>query len=284
VSVGRIFSIEEFATFDGPGVRMTVFLKGCPLSCTWCHNPEGQCFDTEYVRVNGQCRRCGKCEREAVRDLSGGLRFTEASAEACPEGLVKKCGEEYTPEELIKVLEKNVRLLEKLGGGITFSGGEPLSSHKFLFESLDLLEGKAHRAIQTSGYAPKEIFTEALSRCDYVLFDIKIMDEDMHKRFCGRSNRQILVKYKILVSSGVPFVTRVPLIPGVTDTEENLSRIAEFMKSLGVDYVELLPYNKAAGAKYGGVLREYSPGFDEKREVRLDKSPFERLSITAKIM
>ena len=280
---GRIFSIEEFSTFDGPGIRMTVFLKGCPLSCTWCHNPEGQSFAVEYLRSPNGCLGCGACLRAGLEE-AGYPSLTEKSISACPRNLVRCASWDYTSENLAKKILKNAAILSMNGGGVTFSGGEPLAQIDFLCETLALLEGKVHRALQTSGFAPEKDFSRALMLTDYVLFDLKIMDSKMHEKFCGADNTLIHENYKTLVQSGKPFVTRIPLIPTVTDTEENLEAIAAFISTLGVNYVEVLPYNRLAGSKYPGLLREYSPGFAPDRPSHTGEAIFARYGITAKKM
>lgn len=279
-----VFSIEEFATFDGPGIRMTVFLKGCPLSCKWCHNPEGQDPRPEYMRSPNGCLGCGACERVGTKDANGRIRLSAESVSACPRSLVRLCGVEYPPEELAEKVLKNAKLLAMNGGGVTFSGGEPLSDPPYLFSVMRLLRGKVHQAIQTAGYAPADVFAEALTLADYVLYDLKLFDPNLHKRFCGRDNALILANYKRLVASGVPFVTRIPLIPSVTDTEENISALAAFLRECGVTYVETLPYNRLAGSKYGSVLRKYEPGFDGDGPVAARTELFASFGITAKMM
>ena len=264
--IGRVFSIEEFATFDGPGIRTTVFIKGCPLSCTWCHNPEGQSSEVEFVRSPNGCIKCGKCESVA-KILNGKIVLTEESVLACDRNLVRKCGIEYTDEELAVKLLKNAQILRINGGGVTFSGGEPLFNHEFLFSVIDRLKGKIHIAIQTSGFASSEVFDRAIKESDYFLYDLKLMDEAEHKKYCGVSNALIKKNYESLAKSGKPFITRIPLIPTVTDTEKNLRAIAEFMKANGVSEVEVLPYNKFAGSKYAMTLRSYEPKFDESKKV-----------------
>ncbi|MBQ5926473.1 MAG: glycyl-radical enzyme activating protein, partial [Clostridia bacterium] len=246
MAIGRVFSVEEFSTFDGPGIRMTVFLKGCPLTCSWCHNPEGQTAKIEYVRSPNGCLSCGACER-AGEQKNGKTVLTKESVLACPRNLVRQCGEDYTPQALSEKIIKNASVLTATGGGVTFSGGEPLLYADFIVECAQLLNGVSV-ALQTSGYAERETFEKALSVCDYVLFDLKVMDEEGHRRYCGVSYRKIKENYRLLAESGKKFVTRVPLIPGVTDTKENLTAIAEFMRENGVGYVEVLPYNKLAGS------------------------------------
>lgn len=281
---GRVFSIEEFATFDGPGIRMTVFLKGCPLRCSWCHNPESQRMAVEYARSPNGCLSCGQCLKAAERDEQGGLHLTAASAEACPRNLVRRCGEDYEPEELCERVFANAAILRANGGGVTFSGGEPLMQSAFLLSCLALLKGQVHTAVQTCGYAAAESFERVLALCDYVLYDLKLMSAQRHRKYCHAENTRILGNYRILAASGKPFVTRIPLIPGVTDTQENLSSIAAFVKEQNVNYVELLPYNRMAGSKYTGLLRSFEPGFDESRPVEIHKQIFEKYGIYAKKM
>lgn len=281
---GRIFSIEEFATFDGPGIRMTVFLKGCPLRCVWCHNPESQRAQVEYVRSPNGCLGCGACEKVAERDEKSQLFLTEASVAACPKGLVRRCGEAYEPQALCDRIMANAAILNATGGGVTFSGGEPLMQPVFLWECLQLLRGHVHTAVQTCGYAGQDVFEKTLALCDYVLYDLKLMDADLHRRYCGADNKVILENYRLLAASGKPFVTRIPLIPGVTDTAENLNAVATLLWEMGVKYAELLPYNRMAGSKYGGLLRSYEPGFDEDRTVELHTEIFEKHGIRVKKM
>lgn len=281
---GKVFSIEEFATFDGPGIRMTVFLKGCPLRCTWCHNPEGQRVAVEYRRSPNGCLDCGACLEMAQILPDGTKSLTEASAQACPRGLVRRCGDSYTPEELCAKILANARLLTMNGGGVTFSGGEPTVQADFLRKCLALLRGRVHRAVQSCGYTDEATFSAILADCDYMLYDLKIIDPALHRRYCGVDNALILRNYRTLAASGLPFVTRIPLIPGVTDTAENLNAIAGLMRGCGVDYAELLPYNRMAGSKYASVLREYDPQFDTERAVTSREDIFARHGIRVKIM
>lgn len=276
-----VFSIEEFSTFDGPGVRTTVFLKGCPLRCEWCHNPEGQRAESEWVKSPNGCLHCGLCERFGVKRADGTIMLTQASAAICPRNLVRLSGEDYTPEELCAKLMKNAEILKSMGGGVTFSGGEPLLDHKFLIKCLDALGCRVHRALQTSGYAAPRVFAEVLKRVEYVLYDIKLIDGAAFRRYCGADNAEILDNYRTLARSGVPFVTRVPLIPGVTDTTENLTAIAKLLRENGADYVETLPYNKMAGSKYALVGREYKPSFDGEKPINTGEEIFARYGIKA---
>lgn len=271
---GTVFSIEEFSVYDGPGIRTTVFLKGCPLRCSWCHNPEGQEKEPRILRSPNGCIGCGACEKFA--DDTG---FTQKSMEACPRQLLRLCGHSYSPEVLTEKLLKNKRLLD----GVTFSGGEPLSQHEFLLDCLQLLDGKLHRAVQTCGYAGKAVFEKVLANTDYVLFDLKLMDEQAHIYHTGVSNRPILENFDRLVSADIQFVARVPLIPGVTDTEENLTEIARLLQSRGITYAELLPYNPMAGSKYKLAGKTYRPTFDPQVACEAREELFDRFGIKVKV-
>ena len=276
-----IFSIEEFSVFDGPGIRTSVFMKGCPLRCEWCHNPEGQSFSNSILRSPNGCIECGACEANATLQ-NGKLIFTEASINACPRSLLRYCATEYTPEELCQKLQKNLSVLNASGGGVTFSGGEPTASPAFLLECLSLLKEKTHRAVQTCGFCSPEIFEAVLASCDYMLFDIKLVNDEKHKRYTGVSNEVILQNFGTLARSGKKFVTRVPLIPTVNDTEENIRDTARLLQENSVSYVELLPYNKLAGAKYKLAGMEYAPSFDGTLPVELRGEIFAEYGINAK--
>ena len=273
--IGKIFSIEEFSTFDGPGARCTVFLKGCPLKCQWCHNPEGQSFDSQILRSPNGCVGCGTCIKTGM---------SEQSISLCPMHLLRKCGEDYTPQALIERLAPNLEMVGLMGGGITFSGGEPLSQYHFLTECLKLLEGKTHRALQTSGFAEPAVFAAVLPHLDYVLFDLKLMDDDLHRHYTGVSNHNILKNYQTLACSGIPFITRIPVIPGVNDSEENYRATCEFMIENGAQRIELLPYNKAAGAKYRSTGRTYKVDFNPEAEPQFHEDIFRHYNIEVSVL
>jgi pyruvate formate lyase activating enzyme len=227
---GVLFSIEEFAVNDGPGIRTTVFLKGCPLRCAWCHNPEGQRHEPQPLTKQGR---------------------------------TEMCGYEIDAETLAEKLRRDEEIFRDSGGGVTFTGGEPLAQVDFLCEVLDRL-GDIHTAVETSGYASAEAFERVLERVDFVLFDIKLADSSLHKRWTGVGNELILANLKTLCASGKPFVARVPLIPGVNDSAANMEATAELLVGAkGLERVELLRYHKTAGAKYPMVGLDYAPDFDE---------------------
>lgn len=279
--MGCVFSVEEFSVYDGPGIRTSVFLKGCPLKCSWCHNPEGQSPDIQIIRSPNGCSGCNNCVKTALIK-NGQYIFTEKSIKSCPRNLLRICGEKISNVDLCQKLMKNERILSN-GGGVTFTGGEPFMQSEFLFECLQQLKGKLHTAIQTSGYCSEKEFDTALNLADYFLYDLKLADETLHKKYTGLSNSVILRNFIALTKSGKDFTVRIPLIPGVTDTDSNITALAKILRDYGVDYVELLPYNKMAGGKYKMLQKEYRPDFDEKAEINTNEDIFKKFGIEIKI-
>jgi len=253
---GIIFDIKEMAVHDGPGLRTTVFLKGCPLRCIWCHNPEGLSPMPQLsVRKNG-CRACGLCQKGCSHpDCQPFGRCLHI----CPQGLLSVAGKEISPEALAQRLKRN----RALRGGVTFSGGEPLMQAQFLLEVLDRLEG-IPVAIETSGYADEAVFRSVIERMDLVYMDLKLADDNQHRKYTGASNALILRNLQILRDSGVPCIIRTPLIPGITDTRENREAISVLAEGLVQEWLE---YNPMAGAKYSFFDMDYA--YDQWRKENL---------------
>ena len=248
---GIIFDIKEFTVHDGPGSRITVFLKGCPLRCKWCHNPEGLKVANQLMYKSNFCIHCGACQTPCKHEE---CQPFGRCAYMCPNGALSIVGEEVSGKILAERLQKNAKILKLMDGGITISGGEPLLQPDFVCELAENLED-THKAIQTSGYADLETYQKVVERMDYVLQDIKLADEKEHVKYTGVSNEQILRNIEWLKTSGKPFAFRVPLIPNITDTARNLNAISEIV---GEYRTELMPYNPLAGAKYAMVDMEYT--------------------------
>ena len=224
---GRVFEIREFTLHDGPGVRTTVFLKGCPLRCAWCHNPEGQSF-----------------ERETMRRKSGETVL---------------CGEDWESGALVEELARNADIFEQSGGGVTFSGGEPLAQAAFVAEVADGLKAAGVScALETSGHVPEADYRAVLPRMAFVYQDLKHHDPEAFRRWCGGDLSLVLRNLDWLRGAGIPFAVRVPCIPGVNDApadREALRRLAGTAPAMRG--IEFLPYNAAAPAKYPMLGREY---------------------------
>ncbi len=250
MTAGIVFDVREFTLHDGPGIRTTVFLKGCPLACTWCHNPEGL------------------SRRPQVMRSAGGERVV---------------GRRYEADDLAILLRGQAEILRMNEGGVTFSGGEPLAQARFVAEVIDLLPG-VHVVLDTSGYGSAAAFRALAQRSDLVHFDLKLVDPALHQRWTGRDNGPILRNLALLGRLGRPFVARVPLVPGVTDTPGNLAAIAALAAGCPtLVRVDLLPHNRAAGGKYAACGMTFRPGFDEGQAPRVDLRPFRQAGIAVRV-
>lgn len=278
---GVIFDIKEFAVFDGPGMRQTVFLKGCPLRCSWCHNPEGISIRPQLMVSTASCIHCGRCEEVCGHEV---CIACGKCVPVCSLHLRKIAGIEMTSEELVEKIRKDSDYYAKYGGGVTFSGGEPLLQIDFLIEVLEQLTD-LHRAIETSGYCEPQQFRRAVSHLDYVMMDIKLMDAERHRQYTGVDNAVILQNAKILCEGETPFVIRIPVIPGVNDNEENYRATAVFlMGAKALQKVEFLPYHMTAGAKYGMLGKKYQPNFDPDQKIWISQKNFEDYGIRSEVL
>lgn len=268
---GFIFDIKKYALHDGPGIRTTVFFKGCPLRCLWCHNPEGQNPGREIMFRPGRClENCSRCfdicplkainQNDSFPVISDSLcKCCGLCAEACPSGALEMIGREVTPNEVIDEVMKDFVFYQQSGGGVTFSGGEPLMQPEFLKESLILAKNYSlHTVVDTSGYAPFDLFLPILPLVDLFLYDLKIIDAEKHKRFTGRDNKLILKNLKKLIAITENIIIRIPIIPSINDDEKNLNQMIEFIASLGpIKAIELLPYHTLGKDKYQRMGRNY---------------------------
>lgn len=260
---GFVFNIMRFAVNDGPGIRTTVFFKGCPLRCTWCHNPESIRAQRELAILEDRCLRCGACQEVcpegAIRCDDGKLvtlreRCTRCGrcVDACCSGARELVGREMTTDEVLAEINRDAVFYGESGGGVTFSGGEPLQQHAFL---LALLEGSRNMgirtAVDTSGSATPAVLKTIAAATDLFLYDLKLLDDERHRRFTGAPNRVILENLRRLVMWGAQVIVRVPLIPGINDDEENIRQTGRFVASLGgIAQIDVLPYHDTGIAKY----------------------------------
>jgi pyruvate formate lyase activating enzyme len=268
MNAGRVFLVERFAVHDGPGIRVAVFLKGCPLRCWWCHSPESQQPGPELVFKADRCLACGSCVqacRQHAITLDGGTSVTRRErctvsgmcAAVCPTGAREIVGREITVPALLAEIERDRVFTERSGGGVTFSGGEPLMQSSFLAEALAACRAAGwHTAIETSGYAPWRAMSVAL-RADLILFDLKAIDDEVHRRVTGVSNRRILDNFRRLAGAHPAVRPRLPLIPTINDDAVSLESVGALVAETGIRDVDLLPYHTAGRAKYDRLGRPY---------------------------
>jgi pyruvate formate lyase activating enzyme len=269
---GRVLRIERFAIHDGPGIRTTVFLKGCPLRCAWCHSPESQLSSPEFMPRAERCVRCGACTavcpHHAVQPAADGGMVTPdacdtcgACAEACPTGARELVGRSMSVDALMAEIERDRIFYDESGGGVTFSGGEPLMQPVFTLEMLAACRAAGvHVAVDTCGQVDPDVLMEAAGDADLFLFDLKIIDEDRHRAFTGASNFRILQNLERLAAVHSQVLVRFPLIPGVNDDDENVRAMGAFLASLHLTRVDVLPYHRAGLAKYERLQRPYRLG------------------------
>lgn len=242
MTTGTLFDIKRFSVQDGPGIRTTVFLKGCPLNCAWCHNPESQDANASPLYRPSLCIQCDGClHTDPAR-----------AAEVCPSEARTMVGRMVTAESVINEISRDSAFFDESNGGVTFSGGEPLAQPGFLAELLDRSgELGLHRAVDTCGYAGAETLARIATRTDLFLVDVKLMDSSESLRWTGVPSEPIQRNIRWLSKSGKPMEIRMPIIPGITDTPANLSAAQDFLMSLpGRHTVRLLPHHRSAMSKY----------------------------------
>ena len=271
---GLLLDIDKFASHDGPGIRTTVFLKGCPLSCIWCHSPESRLGDVELIYQDDRCTGCWLCLEECPRDAlsigskgGGEAAVLDRSlcdvcgrcAEVCYPGALKIAGSVVTVGELVSQVRKDIPFFQSSGGGVTLSGGEPARQARFSYHFLlACQEAGIHTALETTGYARWEVISSLASVTDLFLYDVKFVDSESHRRFTGVPNRVILDNLQRLAATGSEIHVRVPCIAGVNDSPEQIRAVSRLVSGMKLSRIVLLPYNDAAGAKYEWLGREYA--------------------------
>lgn len=247
-ATGVVFDIQRFSVHDGPGIRTTVFLKGCPLRCQWCHNPEGLSPEIQLQFRKEDCIGCGSCG--GTHDL--------ASAALCPARALTPCGREMTVEEVLAEIRKDL-LFYGESGGVTCSGGECLLQADFVAELLGEVRGMGlHTAVDTAGAVAWQEIAKTLDVCELYLYDVKCIDAAVHKQFIGIGNSLILENLQRLSRTGKDIWIRVPVIPGFNDSEAEMTSIADFVAGLsGIRRVTLMPYHSLGSSKYESLGLEY---------------------------
>ncbi len=263
---GLLLDIDRFASHDGPGIRTTVFLKGCPLSCVWCHSPESRLSAPELLYQSERCNGCQLCieicpqnalsmglsgERD-VAVLNSSLCHTCGKCvELCYPGALTLAGTTVSVGDLVSQVEKDLPFFRSSGGGVTLSGGEPARQFKFSYNFLLRCQERGiHTALETTGYARWDVISALASVTDLLLYDVKFIDEDSHYRYTGVPNKLILDNLRKLAERNHEIHVRVPCIPGVNDSPQQIRATAGFVAEIGIERIVLLPYNGAAGAKY----------------------------------
>lgn len=268
---GNIFNIEHFAIHDGPGIRTTVFLKGCPMACIWCHNPEGLSDKRHIVRYDKKCIGCGECIKgcpQSALEISTTNGFVLDSekciacgkcVDICCANAIEMVGGAMSPRQVADIALKDVAFYDESGGGVTFSGGEPLLQWEFVKECSTLLKEKGiHIAVETSGAVKNDAIKQVAPHVDLFLYDLKHFDPAEHKKYCGMGNENILENLQTLSALGKEIIIRMVVIPGINNDQKHLERLCGFLKETdGIRSISLLPLHKSATEKYNRLGKEF---------------------------
>jgi len=279
---GLIFDIKRFAVHDGPGIRTTVFFKGCPLHCLWCHNPEGIAKGKELMVRSSRCARCYQCvdacPRGAITRSSGPVAVDRSKCDLCGDCVqvcmseaLEMAGRAVTVEDVVREIERDRIFFEQSGGGVTLSGGEPAAQPDFCRSLLGELNKRSiHAALDTSGLAAWDILWNCASRADLILYDLKLMNEKKHLKYTGVSNRPVLDNLKKLAAAKKDIAVRIPLVAGVNDDKANIQSAVGFLQRLGtIKKVSLLRYHQGGREKYKNLdqvssFQIYEPPSEER--------------------
>lgn len=257
VVIANIFDVQRASTVDGPGFRTTVFFKGCNLRCTWCHNPESQSHEKEILYYRDRCTHCGICEEVCPFALKS-CNFCGECVTNCPQEARSLCGRNYSINDLISIIKADRLFYRTTKGGVTFSGGECMLQHEYLAEILHQCKDIGiHTAVDTAGHVPFSSFERILPYTDLILFDIKLMNSELHEKYTGVRNDLILNNLAKLLRRNVRIWVRIPIIPGVNDTEEEMIEIRSYFDRNGFpDNIELLPYHRMGESKLAAMNRK----------------------------
>ena len=294
---GLVFNLMRYALHDGPGIRTTVFFKGCPLSCWWCHNPESRRPQPQLMYFRDRCIGCGTClaacPEHAIGRRDGGVTTTEACRvygacePACPADAREIVGRWMRVDDVLAEIEKDRIFYDESGGGVTFSGGEPLMQPEFLEALLLACRARGlHTTVDTCGMASPEILLRIAPVVDLFLFDLKLLDGEQHARYVGVPNDLILTNLELLARGAHPVIVRFPVIPGINDDAAHGARMISFLAGLGLRRIDLLPYHKIAQDKYHRLQLEYRlEGVEPPSEARMQElaACFERAGFAVRI-
>jgi pyruvate formate lyase activating enzyme len=265
---GLIFDVMRFSLHDGPGIRSTVFLKGCPLNCWWCHNPEGLSPEPEVIYVADRCLRCGDCvaacphhaitwDNRPLRDRQICQKCGHCAA-ICPAEATQVIGRWVTAGQIAEEVGKDQIFFDESGGGVTFSGGEPFLQPRFLEAALQACRARGiHTTVDTCGFVARATLLRLSRNVDLFLYDVKLMDADKHRKYTGVGNENILANLQALAAEHSNVVVRMPVVPRINDDEQNTEALTAFLKFAGLSRLDLLPYHRIGSDKYARLDRTY---------------------------